>query len=137
MKPATPNPTQPSAAAVANGCFGALAALLEPQHGAVRESAALALRPLAPGLLGTHAAGGGGGGKAGARSAGSGGCRSGSAIRACILAFAREALRCVSNTAPDLTVEQGGQGEYPDPIAALCAVCARGRAACLGCFSVS
>ena len=82
----------PAAGAVADGCFGALAELLAPQHGAVRETAALALRPLAPGLLGSSAAGGVG--KTCSRGGASTGRRAGAAIRARILAFAGEALQC-------------------------------------------
>ena len=77
---------------MADGCFSALAELLAPQHGAVRETAALALRPLAPGLLSSGTAGGAG--KASGRSGASAGGRPGAAIRVRILAFAEEALRC-------------------------------------------
>ena len=80
-----------AAAAVADGCFSALAELLAPQHGAVRETAALALRPLAPGLLSSGTAGGAG--KASGRGGASAGGRPGAAVRARILAFAEEALR--------------------------------------------
>ena len=81
----------PRAAEVADACFGALQELLAPAHGPVREAAALALRPLAPGLLGLPAAGGG---RAGARrDRGGGGLRGGPAIRARVLAFAGDALR--------------------------------------------
>ncbi|KAK9842050.1 hypothetical protein WJX81_006195 [Elliptochloris bilobata] len=88
-------------ATAADGCFAALAELLAPRHGTVRETAALALRPLAPGLLGSAAAGGSG--KAGGRS-GRGGvdCRAGPAIRARILAFAGEALRRDADSADAL-----------------------------------
>ena len=81
----------PCAAEVADACFGALLELLAPAHGPTREAAALALRPLAPGLLGLPAAGGG---RAGARrERGGGGLRAGPAIRARVLAFAGDALR--------------------------------------------
>ena len=81
-----------AAADMADGCFSALAELLAPQHGAVRETAALALRPLAPGLLSSGTAGGAG--KASSRGGASAGGRAGAAIRVRILAFAEEALRC-------------------------------------------
>ena len=74
-----------SAGALAGACFGALGALLQPCHGNVRETAALILRPMTPGILGT-AATPGGGTVAPARSP--------AAIRAGVLEFARDTLQC-------------------------------------------
>lgn len=66
-------------------------ALLRPIHGSVKETTALVMRLLAPGLLGLSEVGGGGGGEASKVAAG-GPSRQGLAVRDLTLEFVREVL---------------------------------------------
>ena len=86
--------------AAAAAAFGLLRELLRPIHGSVRDTAALVLRQLMPGLLGLSESGG----NAAAASAPQ---RAPAAVRAGIVAFAVASLECAAALQPPLCMHAG------------------------------